>query len=662
MSDHEDPLNRSADPSDGAPSKRRCMIDTPPVASTPDDGSDFYNTPMAAGTPVIKPSSENAAAATEHSTASEKAPMIPGLGLVSPTDQRTTNDPDAVMQELDAPEVKQDAEEPSMEMESKETVFKQESSSEVAAAAKLGPSDKGHDQKEPATALSEAMDVDRNPEQNNPEDANGAPVAQPDSEQQEEEHPEWEVDSSPYESSSDSSSSDSDDSDDEDYPILSPEEQARILMLAEGGSDDEGEGKGKAGGFIRSANEVVEDVLPIPDVKITPEMKIVLLGKVQTVIDNALLIEANTSGEYQVLESGSLLCSKDRVVVGVVTETLGRVENPLYTVMYSTAAEVQERGLSKDMSIYYVESLSTFVFTQPLKGLKGSDASNFHDEEVAEDEIEFSDDEAEADYRRRLKQKRQDRKDARDGGSGRGKRGPPGPSKLSHTELNYDDQGGEDGYTPLARPKNLHEMMGGHEAPIEGGERGPGFRGGRGRGRGSDRGRGGRGRGGGGRGGPWERDQDRRSHRQQSGSSHYGQPSVPAPPQPQPAGYAQQPYQQQQPVYGMPQPFAAYPQYAPQQQGQFAQGSAPTQFPFQFPFQQPFGQPNSFPSTPPGAHINPLFLAALQQQQQQQPYQQPQQAPGQEQSQNPAMNFDQVKAQLDLLRSLSNQNQGPPPS
>jgi H/ACA ribonucleoprotein complex non-core subunit NAF1 len=633
------------------------MIDTPPVAGTPDNGSDFYNTPVGDVTPATKPSDSTVPApATEPVPTSEPAPVIPGLGLVSPTDQ-PTNEPAKQVPEVTLADQGGDV---SMETAATHTEPLQERSSEA----------QNH---KDSAATSEAMDVDEKHEQTTTENADGTSTAQEENERQGEEgeegeHPEWEVDSDPYESSSNSSSSDSDDSDDEDYPILSPEEQARILMLAEGGSDDEGDGKGKNGGFIRSANEVVEDVLPIPEVEITPDMKVVLLGKIQTVIGNAVLIEANTSGEYQVLESGSLLCSENREVIGVVGETLGRVENPLYTVMYSTAEEAQKRGITKDMPVYYVESQSTFVFTQPLKGLKGSDASNFHDEEVAEDEIEFSDDEAEAEYKKRLKQKRQERKEARGGGPGKFKRETPGPSKLSQTELNYDDEGGEEGYTPLARPKNLHEMMGAREAPIEGNERGPGFRGDRGRGRGNDRGRGGRGRGGRGRGGSYERDQDRRPH-QQSGTSNYRQPA--AAPQTQPSGYGQPAYppqQPQQPVYGMPQPFA-YPQYAPQQ-GQYPQAQAPTQFPFQFPFQpQAIPQQAPFQSIPQGAHINPqFFLAALQQQQlqQQQQYQQPQQAPAQGQAQNPAMNFDQVKAQLDLLRNLSNQNQnqnqGPPPS
>ena len=48
---------------------------------------------------------------------------------------------------------------------------------------------------------------------------------------------------------------------------------------------------------------------------------------------------------------------------------------------------------------------SNFVFLSQLKRLKGSDASNVHDEEPPEDELEFSDDEAEAAHKRMLKQR-----------------------------------------------------------------------------------------------------------------------------------------------------------------------------------------------------------------------------------------------------------------
>lgn len=667
MSDRQPPVQpqRSLeDANEGPPVKRTCMNDTPPIALTPaDDGSDFYNTPWVARTPAEP--SENPGAAiqgqtNEPATTSHPSTLIPGLNLVNdslkdlqPAQSDPSPSPNPGPQEGAHTDTQN-----GMDLEETEPK-KQEPTVENIGNVE------GEQNSEPRSQAEVPNQPQADDNMTNGDASGTGTVPPPDAmehdqaEQDEEEHPEWEIDSSPYESSSDDSSSDSSDDsdeDDEDYPILSPEEQARILMQAELGSDDEGEGKGKSGGHIRTANEIPEEAPPIPDVTVTPEMKIVHLGHVEAIVENTVLIAANTSGEYQVLESGSLLCFEDRSVAGVVAETLGRVENPLYTIRFPTAAAVEERGLSKGKDVYYVEQHSTFVFTQPLKGMKGSDASNFHDEEIAEDEVEFSDDEAEAEYKRKLKQKRQERKEARDGPA-KAKKGPPGPSKLSQTELNYDDNAGEDGYTPLARPKNFHEMMGRQEAPVE--NDGPtgrgGFRGGRGRGRGFDRGRGGRGRGGG------PRETQRQSYQQQGSDA-----------QPQSSNYSQHAYQQTQPnAYGMPQQYPAYPsfpqqqqqqqpQQQPQPQQQFGQAAAPPGFNFQMPFQQAYPQQNPY-QFPPNMQINPLFLAALQQQQQQQQYQQ-QQAPGQQPAQAATMNFDQVKAQLDLLRQLSNNNQGPPRS
>ncbi|KAK9591764.1 hypothetical protein V6Z92_004810 [Aspergillus fumigatus] len=650
---------------EGPSAKRPCMKDTPPIASTPvDDGSDFYNTPWTAGTPVDNNSENKDTTDTdmtsEPTISSKPASLIPGLSLINDSlqDPQSAKEESAPTQDVHNKVAR--------DMTTRKEVTKEDAQHAAETTNQV--------QTAPASENAQPMDVEPRKELAEQEEAKNQPAEEPrvdeastndaapgalqyhEAEEEEGEHPEWEIDSSPYESSSDDSTTDSsDDSDDEDddYPILSAEETARILMMAENGSDDEGEGKGRSGGTLRTANEIPEEAPPIPEITVTPDMKIVHLGHVESIVENTLLIAANISGEYQVLESGSLLCLEDRTVAGVVSETLGRVEKPLYAVRFPNAAAIEERGLSKGKNVYYVEEHSTFVFTQPLKGLKGSDASNFHDEEVGEDEIEFSDDEAEAEYKRRLKQKRQERKEARNenGGPSRGRRGPPGPSKLSQTELNYDDSPtAEDGYTPLARPKNLHEMMSQQEAPVEGegSSRNPAFRGGRGRGRGSDRGRGNRGRGAGG-------SRETREHSSHHDRSSYSQQPRPFDAQAQPSNYSQQPSYPpaQQNVYGMPQQFAPFQPFAQQPQQAFPQSASPTQFNFQMPFQQAYQQPNLYQNFPA---INPLFLAAMQQQQQQ-----PQQhTSGQSQVQNPTMNFDQVKAQLDLLRHLSNANQGPP--
>ncbi|GME40190.1 snornp assembly factor naf1 [Neofusicoccum parvum] len=418
---------------------------------------------------------------------------------------------------------------------------------------------------------------------------------------------EWQYDSSDADSDDSDTSSDTsseDESDEDEYPLLDPAEQARILMQEEYGDDDGGKG---TGAVLRTANEIVEEKIEKPDVTVTPEMKVTELGNVESIVDNMILIKANTSGEYQVLESGSVLCTENRAVIGAVTDTLGRVQEPLYTVAFNSTEEISEAGLSKGTTVYYVNDHSTYVFTEPLRNLKGTDASNQFDEEVGENEIEFSDDEAEAEYKRQLKQKKRAAHEE--------KNGPRGGGKANHQQaytgaLSYDDDG-TDMYTPMKRPDNLHHMMSPAGAPVE---EHPGSykpRGGRGK-------RGGRGeRGGrGGRGGAVP---------QRSSGYQQNQQNTPQP-QAQP--------QQSYPAFVPPPPQVNphYPQAASLPfQFNNPQAHAWPQSPstaFTFGANQPTTQAAS--NIPAGSFVNPAFFQGQQQQQQQQyggqaPYQAPQQ-------------------------------------
>lgn len=343
------------------------------------------------------------------------------------------------------------------------------------------------------------------------------------------EEAEFELDSSPLgsDSSSDDSidSSSSDDSDVDGYEMLSPAEQARRLMAEDGGSENNA--KGKASSVVsevpRTLNEKPDELVPKPTVAVTEDMKIEELGIVENMVENLAVIKANISGEYQVLESGSLLCLQNRVVVGVVSETLGRVQQPYYSVRFTNAKAIAEAGIEKNTRIFYVAQYSSTVFTQPLKAFKGSDASNLHDEEVGAEELEFSDDEAEAEHKRQVKQQRMLKHSSRDDQPNGFSREPQRPSapdlclsgglhpvqehppNSAEAALNYDDVDGkiaddkedEDGpYTPLRRPSNLHEMLSGRAPPMDNhARRGNtnrsrgGTRGGT-RGRGDNRGRG----------------------------------------------------------------------------------------------------------------------------------------------------------------------------
>ncbi|MCJ1432289.1 hypothetical protein MMC27_001645 [Xylographa pallens] len=281
---------------------------------------------------------------------------------------------------------------------------------------------------------------------------------------------EFELDSSPSESSSDSSSNaSSDDSSDNDYEMLDPAEQARRLMQEDGGSEDEGGKKGTVNGPLRTLNEKLDEVVEKPNVTVTADMKIEELGDVETLVENLVLVKAKTTGEYQVLETGSVLCLQDRTVIGVVADTLGRVQQPLYSIQFTNANAIEQAGISKGTCIYYAPQYSTYVFTHTLKVFKGSDASNIHDEEVGDDELEFSDDEAEAEHKRNLKLHRQARRGGRGSASNGFSRTPrtndPRKDGLEtrHSEdvsIIYDEVSVDDDlYTPLARPLNLHEQI-----------------------------------------------------------------------------------------------------------------------------------------------------------------------------------------------------------
>ncbi|KAK8142507.1 hypothetical protein G3M48_008668 [Beauveria asiatica] len=321
------------------------------------------------------------------------------------------------------------------------------------------------------------------------------------------ENPEWEIDSSPYESSESSSdsSSDSDDSDNEGYEMLGLEETARMLM--EAGSDDEGGGpsggaKSGAAAQLRTKNELTDEpVIARPDVVITDDMPLEALGAIEHIVDTTALVAGVTPGEYQVLDSGSVLCTASRVVVGAVAETIGKVTRPMYTVRFNSADEIAELGLAVGTDLYYTPAHATFVFTAPLKAVKGSDASNLYDEEAAPDEVEFSDDEKEAEHKRAAKQKKKDKWKANnpEKAAAAAARTKDHPLRQQHNVdagLNYDED--EDGpYKPLARPSSLASGPGAsqYDQPPSSSRHGGGRRGGdfRGRGRGGGRGGGSRG-------------------------------------------------------------------------------------------------------------------------------------------------------------------------
>ncbi|KAK3207750.1 hypothetical protein GRF29_96g276384 [Pseudopithomyces chartarum] len=319
---------------------------------------------------------------------------------------------------------------------------------------------------------------------------------------------EWELDSqasssSSSDSSSDDSSSDEDGEASDDGELLSPAEMAKRLL--EGDLDDDDAGANKTT-KVRTQNEVDETYVK-PDITVTDDTKITELGAVESIVDNLIVVKAKTSGDYQVLEAGSALCLGDKTIIGQISETIGRVQDPRYSVGFADAAEIATLNITKDTPVFYVDAHSSFVFTEPLRAQKHTDASGQYDEEARVQE--FSDDEQEAEHKRKVKAEKKQRAQATEevpfnpptGPSAYRERSPPNPSTYTGGGLKYSDDEDEDlgMYKPLARPDRFEDIVGAG-APVE--DRSHVRRGMMRGGRGGwmDRGRGFRGRGGGGRG------------------------------------------------------------------------------------------------------------------------------------------------------------------
>ncbi|OQO04066.1 hypothetical protein B0A48_10709 [Cryoendolithus antarcticus] len=315
------------------------------------------------------------------------------------------------------------------------------------------------------------------------------------------------------ESSSGSSDSDSDSdseaSDAETGSAMNHEEMAKMLMREEGEDGDRG-----GGGPPRTANEKAEVIPPKPQISITEDTKVTLLGQVMHFAESRLVIAGTPGMAFDKIPSiEAPLCNAARKVIGAINDVMGTTANPFFLIIISED-ELDTLGLQPGAQIFSVDAHTTFENVAEMKAKKYTDASNINDEEAGDDELEFSDDEVEQEYKRMNKASKKDGKgklsredftrnvgpagpDGYASRRGRGGRGPRtrgndrggrggrggydnnryddggfrryAPSNDDvptwNHDVNYGDENGRptsppaDGYTPLKRPDNLSEMM-----------------------------------------------------------------------------------------------------------------------------------------------------------------------------------------------------------
>lgn len=161
-------------------------------------------------------------------------------------------------------------------------------------------------------------------------------------------------------------------------------------------------------GPIKSVHEVTNEKVPtLPESYEIPEnAPIEEIGEITGLVDRSVIIRAKTSGEFRILKEGSVLCLEDKTLIGLLYEIFGRVQLPVYSVKFNLDEDFEKFKGTKGKAVYYVVPDSQFLYTDRIKHIKVTDASNCHDEELPEEEQEFSDDEQELAAKQAKKRKK----------------------------------------------------------------------------------------------------------------------------------------------------------------------------------------------------------------------------------------------------------------
>nr|CAD1839290.1 unnamed protein product [Ananas comosus var. bracteatus] len=155
-------------------------------------------------------------------------------------------------------------------------------------------------------------------------------------------------------------------------------------------------------GPVRSKHEI--EVLPPVskiEVHLEPHHQTLPVGVISSMLGDRVIVEGLE--KHNPLNEGSILwISESRKALGLVDEIFGPVKNPYYVVRYNSDKELPA-GISAGTPVSFVPEFANHILNEKELYKKGYDASGENDEEL-NDEVEFSDDEKEAEYRKSLRQ------------------------------------------------------------------------------------------------------------------------------------------------------------------------------------------------------------------------------------------------------------------
>ncbi|CAD6907791.1 unnamed protein product [Tilletia controversa] len=172
--------------------------------------------------------------------------------------------------------------------------------------------------------------------------------------------------------------------------------------------DDDGDIDGAPLDFNVDGNDVSASILEVDGTITQPVSD--ACEVIQEVVEQTQPVEASEPIEAATSESDSAalpisaqLTTKSESEPHPVSDAASSSDNATAEVEAEPESAPPSTPMTVGTPIYYAPTRSNCVITSYLRKLKGSDASNLYDEEVAEEEMEYSDDEAEAEAKRKKK-------------------------------------------------------------------------------------------------------------------------------------------------------------------------------------------------------------------------------------------------------------------
>ncbi|KAK9832441.1 hypothetical protein WJX74_010358 [Apatococcus lobatus] len=149
------------------------------------------------------------------------------------------------------------------------------------------------------------------------------------------------------------------------------------------------------------AEDSAADKLPPPeplDVEISPQDAVTPAGAISAVIEGIIVVQAPE--QSPALREGSVLCLEDRKPLGRIEEILGPVLCPIYALRYAGDGGEMPAQVAPGRRVCSVDRFSHKLEEADLSAKGYDNTGQLDGKPEADDEVQFSDDEQEAEYRR----------------------------------------------------------------------------------------------------------------------------------------------------------------------------------------------------------------------------------------------------------------------